>query len=37
MKITIYKKDGTTEVVVPNDENIPYIDFITKEIDTSKQ
>lgn len=37
MKITIYKKDGSIETIVPKDENIPYIDFITKEVDTSKQ
>lgn len=37
IKITIYKKDGTTEVIIPDDENIPYIDLISKEVDTSKQ
>lgn len=37
IKITIYKKDGSTEIIVPDDENIPYIDFVTKKVDTSKQ
>ena len=37
MKITIYKKDGSKEVIVPDNKNIPYIDFVTKEVDTSKQ
>ena len=37
MKIILYKKDGKTEVIVPDDKNVPYIDFITKEVNVSGQ
>ena len=31
------EKDGKTEVIVPDDKNVPYIDFITKEVNVSGQ
>lgn len=37
MKITLYKKDGSTEVIIPDEKNIPYIDLVTKKVDTSTQ